>query len=162
MNSISELRSYLDGLDRDSEVDPSKLTQLLSEAWEEFKGSDEGGMEAYKLHGRVEDPIWEPPVLTFTIERHGAAAMGSIRAELQSWDLDLDSRTARCGTCGHREISPRNPPIRVAPIAEQIVASILGGKQDERIKWRADGSAEVQTGMLFPQKMLGGSQSVIE
>jgi len=46
-------------------------------------------MTADKLLGRMEEVLWSPPDLTFSIERHGAAALGSSRAELQEWMIDV-------------------------------------------------------------------------
>jgi hypothetical protein len=48
---------------------------------------------SHKLLNRMEKPIWNPPILTFRIERHGAAALGSSRAEVQEWTVDLERMT---------------------------------------------------------------------
>jgi hypothetical protein len=47
------------------------LDRALAGCWDGFRGSDEGGMESYKLLRRMENVWWRPPILTFTIERHG-------------------------------------------------------------------------------------------
>ena len=60
---------------------PRKLERLLSEVWDDLGGSD-CGMAGHKLIGRMEHVEWNPPVLTFTIERHGGTVLGSTRAEL--------------------------------------------------------------------------------
>ena len=56
-------------------ADETKLEveQLLAAAWPEE--CDEGSMQPYKLLGRTEDMQWEPPVLSFDIERHGGVMM---------------------------------------------------------------------------------------
>lgn len=51
-------------------------------------------MEAHKLLSRMEQIVWEPPVLTFVIARHGGMVLGSTRAELQHWAVDLNKMTA--------------------------------------------------------------------
>ena len=81
-------------------------------------------MEAYKL-GRMEDISWNPPVLSFTIERHGGTVMGSTRAELQNWNVNVETRSATCGVGGHRQLEPMQARLNVKPMAEEIVASIL-------------------------------------
>jgi hypothetical protein len=52
-----------------------ELERLLAACWDELTG-DDGGMEAYKLLNRMEDVAWNPPLLTFVIERHGGTARG--------------------------------------------------------------------------------------
>jgi hypothetical protein len=68
-----------------SEAGP--IEKLLAAACDEIHGSDEAGMKAYKLNDRTERMEWTPPVLTFDIERHGAAALGSTLAEIQAWAI---------------------------------------------------------------------------
>lgn len=64
------------------------LERSLAACWHEFKG-DDGGMEGYKLLHRMENVAWHPPILSFTIERHGGTVLRSSRATLQEWWLDL-------------------------------------------------------------------------
>ena len=47
------------------------LDQALAASWDQFHGHAEGGMEAYKLLNRMENILWQPPILNFTLERHG-------------------------------------------------------------------------------------------
>lgn len=76
------------------EVGP--LAALLAGCWHEFGGADSERIHAGQL-GRMETVPWNPPVLSFRIERHGAMGLGSTRAETQDWRVDLKSpgRTAR-------------------------------------------------------------------
>jgi hypothetical protein len=37
-------------------------------------------MTGQKLLGRMEEVVWEPPILSFTVERHGGTVQGSSRA----------------------------------------------------------------------------------
>jgi hypothetical protein len=46
-------------------------------------------MAGYKL-SRMKDATWNPPILEFTIERHGGTALGSTRASLQRWEINMD------------------------------------------------------------------------
>jgi hypothetical protein len=43
---------------------------LLANCWHELEGAGQTAMQARKLD-RAEDVSWNPPVLSFTIERHG-------------------------------------------------------------------------------------------
>jgi hypothetical protein len=70
-----------------------KVKSLLIECWGEFRGSGETQMDAYKV-GRAEKLRWNPPVLSFIVERHSRTAMGSTRAELQEWSLDFEKMEA--------------------------------------------------------------------
>ena len=72
-----------------------RVPMRLAGCWREFTGSASERMHAGKL-GRMEAVRWDPPVLSFTIERHGAMSGGSTRAELQQWRIDLDRKTAKC------------------------------------------------------------------
>jgi hypothetical protein len=88
---------------------------LLAGCWHEFVGAESQRMHAGKL-GRMEDVRWEPPVLSFRIERHGAMGVGSTRAELQNWRVDLDRKTPNANAaaaiarrCRARKESGQNP-----------------------------------------------------
>ena len=60
--------------------DPADLEPLLVAAWDELARRLRWSSEAYKLLKRGLEPVtWEPPFLTFTIERHGGLAMGCVR-----------------------------------------------------------------------------------
>ena len=47
-----------------------KVMHLLANCWHELEGAGETAMQARKLD-RAEDVSWNPPVLSFAIERHG-------------------------------------------------------------------------------------------
>jgi hypothetical protein len=128
----------------------TELERLLAAAWNEFTG-DDGGMEPYKLLGRIEDVAWNPPLLTFTIERHGGTVMGSTRATLQDWALDLATMTARCVEARHRQVRPMHPRLDVRRFAEEITQLIVPRKEDPRLKRYADGRVRVLVGKIFPE-----------
>ena len=48
-----------------------KVIHLLANCWHELEGAGETAMQARKKLDRAEDVSWNPPVLSFTIERHG-------------------------------------------------------------------------------------------
>ncbi|MEK6259019.1 MAG: hypothetical protein AABP62_10430 [Planctomycetota bacterium] len=126
------------------------VNHALAECWERLKGNAEGGMEAYKLLGRMENVQWNSPVLTFTIERHGGTVNGSTRAELQHWEVNLDEQTACIVKEGHRQLEPMAPRMSIKAIAEEVGVLILGGKMDERIRRQEDGCVKIVMSKLFP------------
>ncbi|MFY9987545.1 MAG: hypothetical protein WAK31_22500 [Chthoniobacterales bacterium] len=81
-----------------------QIKMLLSEAWELFDGHDQGATDAYKLY-RAEKLQWQSPTLSFLLERHGRTNMGSTRADLQYWEVDLDTRQASIVKVGWRRVN---------------------------------------------------------
>jgi hypothetical protein len=122
----------------------------LSSCWEHFERDDEG-MSSNKLLGRMEDIYWNPPILTFVIERHGGTALGSTRAELQQWELNMNKRTATCQEIGYRQIYPKQAKIDVSPIAKEIAQLIITHQKDERLKWNKNGDVSIQIGRILPE-----------
>src|SRR5207245_2931298 len=106
-------------------------------------------MEGYKLHGRMESVEWRPPILSFEMERHGATALGSTRAEMLGWKLDLQQRKAAAYSCGYRQLTPREARLDVAALAEEVAGAILAGRTDPRLHWIRRGErVRVQTGQI--------------
>jgi hypothetical protein len=128
IDPIRELRDHLD------EHGAHDVEHLLASAWDCFDGSADSAMAAYKL-GRVEAPTWDPPILTFRIERHGGTVLGSTRAELQLWTVDLDARTADSTPIGRRQLRPMNKRLDVRPLATEIAELIAARAADPRIRW---------------------------
>src|SRR4051794_2545930 len=128
-----------------------ELERFLATAWEEFQGDDEG-MEGYKLLGRMERVEWHPPVLSFTIERHGRTCSGSTRADLQRWSLDVNTRTATCNAAGHRQVWSMAPRVSVKGLAEELADRIVRGEKDDRLSRWEDGSVSVRASSIFPTK----------
>jgi len=147
--NIDRLRRFLDEKPRGS-VDESAIDGLLTAAWDALSGSSEGGMRAEKILGRLEDVVWDPPRLSFTIERHGAAVLGSSRAGLQEWEVDLDARVARHSETRQRRIRPTAPALDVKPLAAQTFDLIVTRERHEWLNWRADGSVSVVIGAIIP------------
>jgi hypothetical protein len=106
-------------------------------------------MYAGKL-GRMEDVRWEPPVLSFRIERHGAMGVGATRAELQNWRVDLDRKTAKCERSrSYRQALPRADGVRIEPIARKLAESISAGRSDPRLQWQGDGTVRILLVKVF-------------
>lgn len=126
------------------------IVRLLAACWHRF-GGDNGGMNAYKLAGRAEDVLWEPPVLSFRIERHGGiVGGGSSRAEMQRWDVNVETMVREYGQVGHRQIHPMQPRLNVKPIAEQVASAILHRQDDQNLKWYSGARVRVCIGQIIP------------
>ncbi len=126
-----------------------ELVELLEDCWDMFSGSDQESMEAYKLE-RMDEPWWDPPLLKFIIERHGGTVLGSTRAERQCWNVDLDRRIAECNVIGYRQLHPKQAPVDVKPIAEELVKLIINGSQDDHLQWSKDCRVRILTERIFP------------
>ncbi len=137
------LRKHLFGIAPGEIAETGRVTALLAGCWHEFVGAESQRMHAGKL-GRMEDVRWEPPVLSFRIERHGAMGKGSTRAELQDWRVDLDRKTAQCDSNrGYRQALPRAEVVRIEPIARELADSIIAGSSDQRLKWQGGDTVRV-------------------
>lgn len=126
------------------------LDRLVAACWDEFDGSGDGGMEDYKLIGRMEHIIWEPPILTFVIERHGGTVCGSTRAELQYWSVNFDEWTAEITKTGHRQLDAMAARMSIKSMAAEIAEQILNSDHDDRIEWLENGSVKVLASSIFP------------
>ncbi len=146
---MNELKEYLSSIPHGEISDTGQLEKFLAESWNDIAG-DDGGMKGYKLHKRMEQVTWNPPNLTFVIERHGGIGVGSTRAELQHWTVNIDEMKAYAGNAGYRQIYKRQPPLNVKPIAEEIAALIIKRQQDDRLKWIGDGQIRVQISKIIP------------
>jgi len=147
---MERLMIYLKQTPEGEITDTAELEELLAECWDEFVG-DYGGMEPQKLLGRMEDVLWRPPILEFVIERHGGTAMGSSRAELQLWKVDIERKTVTMQVYDYRQTRLRQATLNVRPIAKEIVQLILNCKNDDRLKWHEGGRVQVLTGRILPE-----------
>ena len=125
---IDELRTYLNGVSEGEITDTEELVFLLASCWDELDGGSAQGMEGLKLYFRVEDLCWQPPLLSFRIERHGDTVQGSVYAEMQGWTVNVEKGSAVCAPSGRRVVGNRKPPMKVEPLAKEIVELISAGK----------------------------------
>lgn len=138
--ALQELKSYLAQLPVGVVDDDHQLTvvDLLSQSWELFEGSAETAMNRAKVtSGRLESLTWEPPILRFIIERHGATVNGSKSADLHEWHMDLDSCRASCSKGRSRRLQPFAARLDAKALANEIVSLITEGKRDERLTWKS-------------------------
>lgn len=147
---IDKLQTYLATIPPGPISDARTLTRLLAAAWGEFSGND-GGLIAQKHLSRMEDVAWNPPLLTFTIERHGGTVLGSTRAKLQEWSVDVEKRTTSLVEKRHRQVRPMQARLDVEATAEEIAGLIVTGKEDDRLQWYKDGRVRVLVGKVLPE-----------
>lgn len=143
------LAAYFSSLPPGPIADTQFLEGKLANCWDELAG-DSGGMTAKKLFGRMEDVCWQPPLLTFTIERHGGFCLGASRAELQKWEVDIEAMTAGIAGNSYRQIATRSAAFNAKPVAEEVAALIKAGKKDPRLKWISPTEVRVQVGLILP------------
>ena len=131
-------------------ADVSTLDRLLAAAWDDLV-SDHDGMEGYKLLSRMESVIWNPPLLSFVIERHGGTVLGSTRAELQHWHVDVEKGIATLGKVGWRQKRPSTKRFPMKQIVAEIIDSIQQGQDDDRLQWDRPNKVKLKTCELFPR-----------
>lgn len=148
--NLQKLRNYLQNLEPGETGEDTPLEELLSQCWHELKG-DDGGMEGYKLIGRMEDVAWNPPILTFRIERHGGTVQGSVYAEMQAWTVDAEKGTASCNEfAGRRLVGERDKPFKAGPVAKEIARLVTRGKKDPRLKWKTESKVRILVSEVVP------------
>jgi len=135
-----------------------QVEQLLSDAWDDFSGSTEGGMAAEKISGRAYDHDWDPPVLSFKIERHGGTVQGSSRAEIQYWSVNLRDKTATLLGSGHKQLKPRSPALDLAPIVSTLTEVICQEAPHKWIQWDSPNRFRLRIGEIIPAH--GASQTI--
>lgn len=126
-----------------------ELITLLKHCWETLNPEGFEDLFTYKLD-RIEDPHWEPPIITFRIERHGGTAMGSTRAEMQYWVINMDNLELDCRENGHRQLYRRQPKVNVDSIADELALFIVNRRSHKWLKWSAAGRVSVMSGEVFP------------
>ena len=105
--AVKQLKGLLTALPPGEVAVPGALIALLAGCWHELDGGAAEGMKTSKL-ARMEDVRWESPILSFQLERHGALALGSTRAELQVWSVDCDNNLVSCAKSrSYRQRLPR-------------------------------------------------------
>jgi hypothetical protein len=148
--SVLPLREFINAQPVGEIAGTRKLIELLSACWEEFIGNDQTSMRDDKLW-RMENPTWQPPFIEFKLERHGPTAMGSSRAAVCKWRLDMEELTACVCDAGHRQIRLMDARLDVNALAKSVGAAIISGVDDDRIKRLPDGCVQLVIGTLVPE-----------
>jgi len=102
--------------------------------------SFEGGMTPNKVRAdRMEEVTWDPPLLTFAIERHGAiVGGGSTRAEIQVWTVDTEREDVSLTATRRRQVRPAAPTLKIQPLVDEWLRLIDSEADDERVHWSPD------------------------
>jgi hypothetical protein len=133
-----------------------EIITLLAHCWRDLQGAGETSMEDWKLN-RLEDLSWNPPLLSFTIERHGGTVLGSTRAELHKWTVNVTLGSASCTRGRYRQLVPTAPRLDVKPIAARVCDSVQQGPASncELVKqgivvWHGGDHILIKHGVLIP------------
>jgi hypothetical protein len=139
--SIADLEKYLADAEEGPIPDVDTLAGLLAACWHELAGSRETRMSIRKLLGRIASAEWRRPVIDFIIQRYGGTALGSSRAELQRWSVDVAARTAAWSSAGRRQVRPTQMRLNVRSLADELahlVASRAGSGVEMVARWKSD------------------------
>ncbi len=147
---MDDLVKYLENQKPGEIVDTRNLESLLRVYWEELDCSSENGMTGNKLLERMVDVFWEPPILTFSIERHGGYKQGSTRAEIQTWEVNINQKSAKCIKLGHKQLKPVQQRLDIKGLAGEIADFIINKEKDERLEWISEASVRVLIGKIIP------------
>ncbi len=129
----SELRAGLRA-ELDVQGFSPRAADLLAELWPWLEGGSQTKMAPWKI-ARLERVVWNPPELTFELERHGGTVQGSTRGDLQTWTVDLDRLTAAVATTGRRQLHPTASRFNARPVAERIARSIAERVDHAGLRW---------------------------
>jgi hypothetical protein len=151
---LDELNSAAQGAIRGAARD--KIIGLLADCWQDLEGAEETSMKDFKLE-RLEDLSWNPPVLSFTIERHGAKVLGSKRGELHKWTVNPGLATAHCISGGYRQLIPTAPKLDVQSIAARVCDAVQQGPASNCdlvkkgiVVWHGSDRVSIMHGTLIP------------
>ena len=140
-----------------SEERANKIDPLLAACWNEVHGGTTHSTTAEKIRGRVENFRWEPPFLVFSLERHGPTVLGSGRAPLHDWRLNVETATATCDLGRYRQLSPIAPRLDVKPLVADVLAAVREGPASQCelatsgvILWKTDDEVWILHGRLIP------------
>ncbi|MDK2745312.1 MAG: hypothetical protein NDI90_20620 [Nitrospira sp. BO4] len=145
--TLDNLCQFLEKIPKGS-IDTEELSPILSECWDDLCKEKDYGMQSQKLD-RMENVLWDPPKLSFVIERHGGTVKGSAYAEVQTWTIDVDRRTASCVPDGKRFIGKRQLKLDVQSVAKEIAMLIEQGRDDSRLKWLSNSRVKVLVGKVI-------------
>ena len=145
---MDALRQHLAALEP-GPIDKGRLLEVLVPAWPSLDGGDDSAMHNGKL-SRLEEPRWEPPHLYFSIERQGGTVLGSTRAKLQHWVVDITSARAEVRGGSYLQLREAAPRFDVKAAARELASVICTGSDDPRVEQTANGGAKVLINQVLP------------
>lgn len=149
---VKSLRECLESLPETGNIGGEVWKQILprlEDAWSSLGGSLNKSTSADKLY-RAENMAWTPPVLTFTLERHGGTVNGSSRAELHHWQVNIETGVAAIVKVRRRQLSPMDSRLDVAALAREARERIVAGEKHESLKWVDDTYVLIVIGNIIP------------
>ena len=155
----NNLQDHMANLPPGPVEDTKTLEVLLAKEWHGLDGSSAGGMYASKIAGRCEQLQWNPPYVTFIVERHGGTVNGSTRGELQHWSVDVSARSAVIVKSGRRQLYPMSKRFDAAAAAKELVEAIASHRESASLKWYPDGRVKVNAREVVP---IGVKQTTTE
>jgi len=154
MNPLDALRQFVSSLPKNAVVDGAvgaQFRERLVAAWGYLAGSKEQLTSADMLD-RAEQLTWEPPFVTFVLERHFWQLEGRSRAELHHWVVNVDTGTADIKRTGYRQVSPNSPKIDTKRLATETAQRIVAGEEHHSLEWRDNHTyVVILIGKLIPQ-----------
>ncbi len=154
--NCTDLRRFLNRIAPGIVSEWEELADLLTRCWNALMIEDTHGMTSAKLD-RMEQIRWNPPLLSFDIERHGGTVKGSVYAEIQTWNINVETQTASCTPGGKRLKRARQQRLNMAPLVVDVVQLIKGRRANERLHWR-DARVRVLIEKIIPH---GVSQQTV-
>lgn len=149
-DAVGQLTAHLNALPAGPVEDSASLIARLVQAWPDLGGTDAEATYGHKLK-RMEDPRWEPPRLTFALERHGATVLGSTRAAVHNWVVDTDAGCATITAESTRQVRERARPLKVGQLADELLTGIEAGTHDDpRLEWISPNEVVVVIRLAIP------------
>ena len=149
--SVQDLKELLKTLPSgpfDGDVE-TEVRDLLASFWDAIPGALSTSMAARKL-SRAENWRWEPPIVSFVIERHGGTVQGSKLAELQSWFFDVERFVAGWGAAGSRRLQAFSPKLDLSALAAELIALVDKQAGDPRLTWKGIGCVRINVSVVIP------------
>lgn len=148
-SELNALREYLIQIPRGAISSIEEIPVRLARCWDALTITDTHGMRSDKLY-RIEQVWWSSPRLSFEIELHGGTVKGSVDAEVQTWIIDLDQRTASYEGSRKRLARERQARLKVKPLVAEIVHLIEDRTDDEQLRWPSDSRVRVLIEKIIP------------
>ena len=149
MDSVESGWTRLEEVLGTARIDWDRVLQALVAVWPDDAGSS---MFSSKLN-RWESPIWSPPLLEFEIERHGGTVMGSTRAEVQSWTVNVEDRSVELMGSRPRQLTKAAPRLDVVPLARQCLDEMNAGPEggSDWLMWPDETRVRVKISRIIPE-----------
>jgi len=150
--AIEALRVYLTVIPAGAIKDTDELASLLGSCWDDLSGDKPTDITAFKVSSRLEQAHWQPPLITFIVERHGAiVAGGSKRAECQGWVVDIEAASVRRDLINRsRLVVPQDKPLDVKPLVAEVVNAILNNQPHKAVVRKSDALFKVEVAEIIP------------